>query len=194
MKKVASRIALLLPLLFALDAGAATLIYATDLSGLKESPPNASPGVGFASITYDTTAHTMLIDISFFDLLGTTTASHIHCCTAVPGVSTAGVATVTPTFTGFPLGVTSGTYHHLFDLSMDSAWNPAFLTANGGTAGAEALFASGLAAGTAYLNVHSSVVPGGEIRGFLSPVPEPASWGLLAAGLPLILLSRRRKQ
>ena len=53
-----------------------------------------------------------------------------------------------------------------------SSYNPAFVTANGGTvAGAEAALLAGLHAGTAYLNIHTSMVPAGEIRGFLVEVP-----------------------
>ena len=58
---------------------------------------------------------------------------------------------MTPTFPGFPLDVTSGTYANSFDLTLASSFNPAFVTASGGTvAGAEAALAAGLDAGTSY--------------------------------------------
>ena len=41
-------------------------------------------------------------------------------------------------------------------------------------AAAETTLFNGLFAGTEYLNIHTTAFPGGEIRGFLSPVPEPA--------------------
>ena len=177
---------------------AATLIYDASLSGPAESPPNASPGTGFAEITIDDVANTMRVEVSFSGLLGTTTASHIHCCTALPGSGTAGVATTTPTFTGFPLGVTSGTYDFTFDLALASSYNPAFVTANGGTvASAEAVLLAGLAADETYLNIHTTVVPGGEIRGFLeaSATPLPAALPLFATGLGALgLLGWRRKR
>lgn len=79
------------------------------------------------------------------------------------------MATTTPTFAGFPLGVTSGSYSNILDLTQASSYNPAFVTANGGTtAGAEAALAAGFASGTSYLNIHSTTFPGGEIRSFLA--------------------------
>ena len=172
------------------------IFYSANLSGPAESPPNASPGVGFAFLTLDDSVHTLRVQVTFSGLLGTTTAAHIHTPTAVAGVGTAGVATTTPTFAGFPLGVTSGTYDNTLNLLNATSYNPAFVTLNGGTiAGAEAALLSGLAAGKAYLNIHSSVFGGGEIRGFLAPaaVPEPASllaWGISAFGL--IFVGRRQ--
>src|ERR1035438_8137709 len=91
-----------------------TLIYEAFLSGPAESPPNGSPGTGFAEVIVNTgfggQDDSMIVELTFSGLLGTTTASHIHAATASPGTGTAGVATTTPTFLGFPLGVTSGTY------------------------------------------------------------------------------------
>ena len=143
-------------------------IYGGQLSGPAESPANASPGTGSTTVSYAMALHTLQVDVSFSGLLGMTTASHIHCCTVTPGTSTAGVATQVPTFSGFPLGVTAGAYSQSFDLTMSASFNPAFVTANGGSVTtAEAALALGIASGRAYLNVHSTVFPGGEIRTFL---------------------------
>ncbi len=164
-------------------AHATILEYTVSLSGPNESPANASPGVGSADIKYDNVAHTLFIDMVFSGLLGTTTASHIHAATALPGVGTAGVATTTPYFAGFPIGVTSGSYINTLDLTLASSYNPSYITANGGTtATAEAALAAAMASDMAYLNIHTTVVPGGEIRGFLVAVPEPTSVSLLFLG------------
>lgn len=162
---------------------AVPITFVASLSGPNESPVNASPGTGFATMVFDTTAHTLSIDAVFSGLIGNTTASHIHCCTATPGVLTAGVATQTPTFSGFLLGVTSGIYSHIFDTTLLSTFNAPFIAANGGTAaGAEAALLAGALAGRSYLNIHTSAFGGGEIRGFLTEVPEPSTWLLLATG------------
>jgi hypothetical protein len=173
------------------------LEFTAVLTGPAESPPNASPGTGSADVIIDPLAHTMDVDVVFSGLLGTTTASHIHCCTAVPGTGTAGVATMVPTFVGFPLGVTSGTYDNTFDMTLLSSYNPSFITANGGTpASAEVALNAGIIADEAYLNIHSTAFPGGEIRGFLTPaaVPEPATFGLLALGITTLGVGLRRRR
>lgn len=181
-------------ILSATTASAVPLIYTTTLSGLQEAVPNASPGVGTATVSFDPALHTLYIVTTFSGLLSPTTAAHIHCCTAVAGTGTAGVATQTPTFVGFPAGVTAGSYSHTFDTSLASTWNAAFVSANGGSvAAAEAVFGAGLAEGQAYLNIHSQQFGGGEIRGFLAPVPEPGEWAMLLLGLPAVAAFARRR-
>jgi len=173
-------------------AYAGTITYVTNLSGANESPlPINSPGTGNAIVTIDTVAQTMAVNVVFSGLTTPTTASHIHCCTTTPFTGTAGVATVTPSFTGFPLGVTAGSYDHTFDLTNANAYNPAFVTAQGGLANAEAALLAGLGSGEAYLNIHTTQNPGGEIRGFLVATPEPGT--LLVAGVALAGLVLRRR-
>ena len=174
------------------SASATVFSYGAALDGPSESPANLSPGTGTATVDYDDAAHTLHVHVDFSGLLGLTTASHIHAATAAPGTGTAGVATTTPYFAGFPIGVTSGTYDNTLDMTLASSWNPSYVTANGGTtAGAEAALAVSMATDKAYLNIHSTVFGGGEIRGFLVPTPEPVSLTLLAMGA-LALLRRLR--
>lgn len=178
--------AVLVTTVIATAGHAAPLTYTATLSGAAEAPPNASPGTGFAQVDIDVVAHTLRVQVAFSGLLGITTASHVHAPTAVAGVGTAGVATQTPTFTGFPLGVTSGTYDHTFNTLDPASWNATFVTNNGGTAaGAEAAFALALTEGRAYLNVHSQFATGGEIRGFLNLIDvtptATGTWGRIKA-------------
>jgi len=176
------------------NAYAHTKIYTTTLSGAAEAPPNDSLGTGTAKVTMDFDLVTMRVEVSFSGLTGTTTNAHIHCCT----LPTAGVATMQPTFLGFPSGVTSGSYDHTFDMTLATSYNPTFITASGGSVGAAlSALEAGMDAGTAYVNIHSSFRSGGEIRGFLAlqPIPEPETYALMLAGLGLVGWSaaRRRK-
>jgi CHRD domain len=140
-------------------------VFTAALDGPSQNPPVASNGTGTTTVTWNTLTNQMTINIAFSGLSTGTTASHIHCCVASPG--NAGVATTTPTFPGFPLGVTSGTYARTFDMTVAASYNPAFVTLNGGVPGAESALFAGLQAGQAYLNIHTTMFPGGEIRGFL---------------------------
>jgi len=174
---------------------AALIHFVTHLDGPSEFPPNASPGSGLAAVDIDTVAHSMTVHAEFSGLIGTTTASHIHCCVdPSAAVPTAGVATAVPTFPGFPLGVTSGIYDMTFDLTLAASFNPAFIAAHGGTpASAEADLVAAMLAGDTYLNIHSTEFQGGEIRGFLA-VPEPGVVALLALALGAAIGARRRRR
>jgi hypothetical protein len=152
-------------------ADAALIHLSVNLIGSNEVPPSGSLATGVASLDLDTTAQTLTGHIVFSGLSANTTASHIHCCLASPfltGVNV-GVATVVPAFPGFPLGVTSGSDDFVLDLTSASAYNPAFVNAQGGVANARTALINGLTAGETYLNIHTTGFPGGEIRGFVTP-------------------------
>lgn len=189
----------LLPLVCFFGVAQATLIeFKTILSGATESPPNASAGTGSADMFYDDVLHTLEMNINFSGLTGLTTASHIHAATALPGVGNAGVATQTPTFAGFPPGVAWGFYYHIFDLTLASSFNAAYVTAQqGSVSNAETALITAMIDGKAYLNIHTTVFPGGEIRGFLAQVPDGASTasllGLSLVGLIAFARSQRSK-
>jgi len=176
-----------LSLAFVMSVGVASLasavpvVYTVVLNGASEVPANPSTGTGTATVTIDATLNTMSLNVSFSGLTGTTTNCHIHAPTAVALAGTASVATTLPTFAGFPGLVNAGVYANTLDMTLATSYNPAYVTANGGTtATAQAALFAAIAAGKAYLNIHSNVYPGGEIRGFLIPQAVGTSettWG-----------------
>ena len=190
MKRLAQLSMLAVAWLFATAAHAIPFTFFTTLSGAAENPPNGSPGTGFAVVTFDPVAHVMTVHAEFANLVSPTTVSHIHCCVDAPG--NVSVATTTPTFPGFPAGVTAGIYDNVFNTLAAGTYNPAFVTAQGSIAAAEAALFAGLLAGRAYFNVHTVQFPGGEIRGFLR-VPEPATVALIGLAALAAGLARRRR-
>lgn len=150
-------------ILLAASAGAQAQIYKGVLTGANEVPPVTTSGTGVGVVSLNRNTHQLRVATTFRDLNSGVTASHVHCC-AAPGAN-AGVATATPTFPGFPSGVTAGSYDRSFNTLDATTWNAAFMTANGGSpAGAEATLLDGLNGGRAYLNIHTTTSPGGEIR------------------------------
>ena len=105
---ISSRLALALVLVTgsAFVSYAHTTTYTAILSGPLQSPANASPGIGFATVTLDMDLVTMEVDLTFSGLQGTATAAHIHGATAAPFTGTAIVAVALfgevprPVFTG----------------------------------------------------------------------------------------------
>jgi hypothetical protein len=156
--------------------------FTANLTQANEVPPTGSPATGSATVILDPAANTLSVHVTFSGLTSNTIMAHIHCCLAslfLPGVNV-GVATTVPAFPGFPLGVTSGTYDHVLDLTSASSYNPAFVTMEGGSvAQAEAALVNGIQNGETYLNIHTTNFPGGEIRGFLVASATPAQLSLL---------------
>lgn len=150
---------------FAAGAVADVWTFNDTLMGIQEAPPNASPGTGTITGTYDDSTNMLSFNLMFSGLIGMTTAAHFH--NAPPGVA----GPVTIGFAGFPTGVSSGTYSNTFTLTGTQE--------------------SQLMSGLWYANVHSNVFPGGEIRGQINLVPAPGALGL--AGLGGLALLRRRR-
>ncbi len=192
-----------LPPLFALAAFAAfsvvpaaqavVIVVTGTFSGANEVPAVPSAGTGEARVTFDDVAHTLRVEATFSGLTGFTTAAHIH-GPAAPGAN-AGVITQTPSFVGFPLGVSAGTMDATYDLTLASSYNASFLSANGGSvAAAEAALGNILGSGMSYFNIHTTFRTGGEIRANLFTAPDAGSTAALFAGaLALGLFFARRR-
>jgi hypothetical protein len=153
-------------------------------------------GSGSVTVDYDDVANTLLINASWSGLSGLTTVSHIHCCTAVPGTGTIGVAVTPGTLPGFPAGTSSGSYTSpLLDLTSSGTFTAGFIsTFAGGVLGnADDALLAGMNGGRAYFNIHTAAFPGGEIRGFLHQVPEPQTFWLLSVGMAGLFLAGRRR-
>ena len=186
----------LLPLAAALmlpvSASYADTVLTANLTGALEIPSTGSTATGNAVITLEAN-DMMRVQVTFSGLTSGTTASHIHCCLPAPFQNAnEPVGTTIPTFPNFPLGVTSGSYDQTLDLTANSTYNlinmPPGNTGNPflGTsaATAEPVFVAALLNGETYLNIHTSMFPGGEIRGLLA-VPGP----IAGAGLPGLILA-----
>jgi len=175
------------------SAKAATQLFTTTLSGANEVPPVTTTGTGTASVAFDDVTNILSVQTAFSNLMGTTTAAHIHCCS--PPAANARVATTTPSFPGFPLGLTAGSFSQSFDLTLASSFNTGFITANGGSVtSARTAFVSGLRGGQTYFNIHTNLFPGGEIRGQLAPaVPEPGTWAMMIIGFGAAGYAMRRR-
>jgi hypothetical protein len=184
-------------LLYASVAWASPTTLSTTLSALNENPAVASDGTGMAMVTVDPVAQTLQVVVTFSGLTTPDTAAHIHCCLPSPfSPNNVGVATTVPAFPGFPLTVTSGSYtSQVFDLTQPLIYNPAFVTLQGGLPQAEAAFIAGLLNNETYLNIHTMMNPGGEIRGILSAVPDEAgTLSLLGLGIIGLIAARKLRR
>jgi hypothetical protein len=174
------------------------------IDGAQENPPVPTTGTGTGTAFYNPNTQELTVDVSFSDLVGNTNNAHIHCC-ATDLSTNAGVA-IHFVPNGFPLGVTSGSFSHTYDLSLASSFDAGFLAASGGTAeSARNRLLNAMRVGVAtaplpgdssiaYFNIHSTFRPGGEIRGNIVPtIPEPASALLLLSGLAMVARTRRNR-
>ena len=144
------------------------------LSGANEVPPNPSPATGSGTFTFDPLTSTTTWSVTWSGLTVAATAAHIH-SPASPSTN----APVRVPITGIA-GLTSGS-------SSGSTTSLIGIT--------PAQFAIDLLAGMAYMNIHTSNFPGGEIRGQLScteahGVPEfnLPPFAVAALLLPVILV------
>jgi opacity protein-like surface antigen len=187
------------PLLLALSAiGMATAAQANVIMYQGTFAPEVpgATGNGTLTLAYDDVGRTLAIEATWAGLSGNTSNAHIHCCTTAPRAGTAGVALAQAgLLPGFPLGLQEGSYSRVIDLTLANQYSGAFVTASGGTAAlAEQRLMANLASGNAYFNIHSTTFPGGEIRAFVSAVPEPGTMALvlMAAGVAVVSARQRK--
>jgi len=125
-----------------------------------------SPGTGLGIVTLDDSSNLLNWDVSWSGLTGSPTLQHFH-GPAAPGAN-AGV-----------------------EVGIGVASNPAI-----GSATISATQATDLLNELWYAHLHTSTSSGGEIRGQVRLVPEPATiglFGMAAMGLVGFVLHRRRK-
>jgi hypothetical protein len=148
--------------------GAAAVVQAR-LTGYEEVPSVSSPAHGTFKARIDKVTGEIDYDFSYEGLLGTVLQAHIHfaqrgvnggiavwLCQSATNPAPAAVAATTPTCTS-PAGVFSGR------ITAASVVGPGGAQQLG--AGELDELVAALRAGAAYTNVHTSIVPAGEIRG-----------------------------
>ena len=150
---------------------------------LPGNEPVASGGTGGeigAGITFNDATLQLTLNVGwgssqgFTDLSSTASASHVHGPTASNnGAGFTQTAGVLITLTRSSNATTGGTITNA----------PITLTA---------AQATDLLNGKDYINIHTANNGGGELRGFLIPVPEPGTASLLGLGA-LVFAARRRR-
>ena len=149
------------------------------LPGNEPSGTTGTPGTGGevgAGIFYDDVTGMLTLNVawgsanSFVNLTGNATAGHLH----GPGTisQNAGVKYTLNTLPGWNNSASAGGFN--------------------GTISILPADQSSLLGGLLYFNAHTSVNPGGEIRGNLVVVPEPSIMALAAIGVGALLFRLRR--
>lgn len=170
--------------------------FAAILNGANERPqPVASAGFGTGLASLGDDGATLSVSLTFAGLTSGTRAAHIHCCVDAESAGPVAIDFPTRGPDAFAFDVTAGSFSRVFDLSLASTYGGGFLAANGGDPlRARATFISGFTSGLSYFNIHTANFAGGEIRGQLTAVPEPATWALLVVGFGLAGTAMRRRK
>ena len=146
-------------LLFSAQAQAQVITYTAVLSGSNEAPPVAATAAGgLATVMLDLAAQTVTWTVDVYNLPSGVTAGHIH---------TGGLAVAGPVVVNFvvPTGASN-------DFRVAGSARAAEIVARQpqGLNGWEDLVQAA-ETGHLYVNIHSQVNPGGEIRGQLVKKP-----------------------
>jgi hypothetical protein len=152
MKKILFGAAVALLLLPAAPAQAETINARAILGGGEEVPALLTGAVGVADLVIDTETRTIAVEIRMFNIPSATTAGHIH-------VGPKGVAG--PVVVDFPIP-----RDRVGDLNLNFSVNASGLRPNP-MIGINTMddVIQAIVGGGAYVNIHTAVFPGGEIRG-----------------------------
>jgi len=161
-------------------------------------------GTGNATVFFNETAKTIRVQFSYAGLTGNPTVGHIHAASSATPYTFAnpnpqqalgfGISGGAPGWSSSTPGP-SGSFDRTFDVSALSftppappSWNSGFKSAHAGLTidQLNAKFVEYMNTGKAYINIHTTLNPNGEIGGFFTVVtPEPGHWALLAGGFAI---------
>jgi hypothetical protein len=147
----------------------ATTTYQAFLLGTNSVPSNASPATGYGTAILNNAQDMITVNLSWTGLVANATAAHIH-GPAAPGVN----AQVVFPFSGVPNATSGSIPQQTFAITAAQVVD--------------------LQNGLFYMNLHTSVYPGGEIRGQLALAPEPSSIVSLLAGIGTLCWRIRRRR
>lgn len=143
-------------LLGSASAEAQTMTFTAQLSGANETPGIASGSGGTATVTLNTATRSVTYRIDVYNLPSGATAAHFHA--GGPGVA----GPVVVNFT-----VVTGISND-FSISGTATASDLVVRGDQGIRSWDD-FVEALILGQIYINVHSSVNPGGEVRGQVVP-------------------------
>lgn len=179
---------------------AAPILFTATLTGAQENPPNASTATGFASFVLNDAQTALTFEATIFglDFTGSQTPgsaldnlqnAHIHAGpTGGPGTN----AGVVWGFIGAPFNdnnpndVVVTPFANQVGGMVTGKWDAP--EGQNTTLAAQVPF---LLNGLSYINFHTTQFAGGEIRGQITQVPEPATLALLGIGVACFGLRRK---
>lgn len=133
---------------------AQTFTFTATLNGANETPALNTGAFGNATVTVDLTARTVSWVVDVFNLPSGVTAGHIH----VGGPGTPG-----PTVVNFVVPTPASNDFRISGTAKDTEFT---LRPEQGIRSADDMFQA-ILGGNSYVNVHSTVNGGGEVRGAL---------------------------
>jgi len=146
--------------------------FTSFLNGAQEVPGVATPAFGNGTILLNAAQNQITINLTFQGLLAPITVAHIH--NGAFGTNGPVVIDIRSLIMTSP------------DLRAGSIMNA--------MVNVTPAQATVLLSGNGYFNIHTSVNPGGEIRGQINVVPEPSTYLLMATGLGGVLVVARRRR